>query len=64
MMALISLWMSWAFDKECPFATHQLVLISPPLLLQAQANMRMLSNRAYLRVRAHYSGGLLRSPPS
>ena len=22
-MALISLWMSWAFDKECPFATHQ-----------------------------------------
>ena len=21
-MALISLWMSWAFDKECPFATQ------------------------------------------
>ena len=23
MMALISLWMSWAFDKECPFAQQQ-----------------------------------------
>ena len=52
----------------CHTPATQFVLISTqkesPPLLQARVPTRMLSNRAYLRVRAHYSGGLRSSPPS